>query len=230
MEQQIKEDRFSAVYVAYSTFNTALDILKEGIPPKIDRTVFRGQSGGTQAQIMSAFRSLGLIDEDGAPNALLSRLVKEDTRKQTLRSVLEEEYREVIALHAANATERQVLEKMAEFNVSGATLRKANAFFVRAAADVGIPLSPHATKSRAAGTVGQTQNGPRKARGRRSARPKAPIQRQDPVGSQGPGETLTVELTGGHVTLNVAVRITEMSVGDLEWLQTVMGFFRNYKN
>src|SRR5690349_23914691 len=192
MAQTEQTSDFSAIYLAYSTFNTALDMLKGGIPPRIDRSVFRGQSGGTQAQIMSGFRSFGLIDEDGTPTAILPKLVEDDTRKATLKALIEDKYRAVIALHAANATERQINDKLAEYNVSGATLRKASAFFQKAADDVGIKLSIHAAKRQRKGSESAGSNGARAPRARRAPKRQAARAASRSVASE--GDSLTVDL------------------------------------
>lgn len=220
----------TAIYVPYKTFNAALDTLKEGIPPKIDRTVFRGQSGGTQAQLMSAFKALGVINEAGEPvQPTLSRLVDSATRKATLKALLLDKYADIVALHAANATERQLSEKLSEYNVSGATLSKAMGFFLRAADEVGIALSPHVTKKTKAGS---DEGAPKRARRVRSKRPK-PEETPPPTPptAQTGGSKHTVELANGAtVTLMLAAMdLITMSDHDRDWVVGAIKYFRDYK-
>ncbi|MBC5825160.1 MAG: DUF5343 domain-containing protein [Candidatus Eremiobacteraeota bacterium] len=212
------------VYVAYSTLNTALDMLKEGVPPTIDRSVFQGQSGSTQAQVMSAFKALNVINSESEPvQPLLSRLVDESTRKATLKGILEDKYGDIIALHRANATEQTLNKRFADYGVSSPTMRKAKAFFLRAAEDVGIYLSPHVAKKIRQATSKVATKRPRKKQVTSKGEAVPAMERPS-------GDNLTVSLGGGTVTLGVAVKLTEMSTLEWEWLRDLIDRFRNYNN
>jgi len=218
-----KEESVPVAYVSYGTFHTALDTLKQGIPPRIDRTVFRGQSGGTQGQLMAAFRALGLIDADNLPQPILTRLVNAETRKPAFREVLEAKYRDLIQLGLSNATDRQLNEKFEEYGVNGATLRKAKAFFLKAASDVGISLSPHITTRSSTGIKSVTTK-----RVRRAAK-----REPDAVSGSTALESASkvVHLaSGGSITLIVDVPLLDLSSDDRKFVFGLVDALKGYKN
>src|SRR5689334_25190575 len=50
-------------YLPFKTFLSSVEALAQGVPPKVDRTLWRNQSGINQGLIMAAFRFLGLVKE-----------------------------------------------------------------------------------------------------------------------------------------------------------------------
>src|SRR5260370_38142366 len=79
-------------YLPLKTFPGALDALREGVPKKIDRGIWRTQSGAGQGQIMIALRFLGLLNDSDAPTMpLLEQLAKADElqRKKLLKPLVE---------------------------------------------------------------------------------------------------------------------------------------------
>jgi hypothetical protein len=216
------------VYVAYSTLNTALDILREGIPPKIDRSVFQNQSGGTQAQLMSAFKALGFIKETGEPNRpLLDHLVNKDTRKNAMRAVLEDKYADFVTLAQQHGTEQQYMDRFREMGVTGETLQKAMTFFQMAATDVGLPLSTHVTR--------KTKFGPNDGTPRRTRKPRQRRNREDENGDENTsgnasGSTTTIDLhSGGSASLTLDVDLITLSDEDRDWVVGAVKYFRNYQ-
>jgi hypothetical protein len=87
-----KTENRAAVYIPFKTFITAIDTLKPGIPPEIDRTVWPTFSGGLQSQTLGAFKFLGLIEEDGIVKPILNSLVNanDDERKEILGQIINE--------------------------------------------------------------------------------------------------------------------------------------------
>ena len=62
-------------YVSYRTFRNFLELLKEGLPARIDRSVWVPRySGTTGQQLMTALKSLLLINENGTPTEKLENL------------------------------------------------------------------------------------------------------------------------------------------------------------
>jgi len=49
-------------YLPFKTFLSSLDTLSQGVPPKLDRSCWKNQSGVNQGLIMSAYRFFGLVD------------------------------------------------------------------------------------------------------------------------------------------------------------------------
>ena len=63
-------------YVSYRTFRNFLELLKEGLPSRIDRSVWGPRySGTTGQQLMTALKSLRLITDNGVPTQKLEELV-----------------------------------------------------------------------------------------------------------------------------------------------------------
>ena len=214
MEQEAK--RHYAPYVAFKTFLTALDTLAQDLPNRLDRSVWPTLSGGTQSQMMSAFRFLGLIDEKGNAQPTLRTLVEEQERRPAnLATILEAQYPNIVMLARENASPKQFEDAMGELSGKG-TLRKAIAFFLPAAkyAVVPIPKSWQTRKKRGTGTASH-----RKA-ARQKQEPKSDEPKQRPPRTtHQEGTTKTVKLgSGGTVTLSIAVDLISLSVEDRQWL------------
>ena len=61
-------------YVPYRTFRTFLEFLKEGIPDRIDRSVWVTRfSGSSGMQLMTSLKALSLIDDYGRPSLRLEK-------------------------------------------------------------------------------------------------------------------------------------------------------------
>ena len=62
-------------YLPYRTFLGSFDRLAEGVPPRIDRGIWKNQTGTVQSLIMGAYRFFGLINEQSQPTQRLHDLV-----------------------------------------------------------------------------------------------------------------------------------------------------------
>lgn len=151
------EDDESRPVPPYASFATLLHQVermeREGVPGRIDKSYLTGMAGGTQNQLKHAMRSLGLIGEDGqTPTRVLIDLVKRpDDRRQMLAGILRERFPTLVGL-GQDATKGQLDDALGEYQLNGATARKAATFFVSAATYAGIPLSPHIKPKAAPGT------------------------------------------------------------------------------
>lgn len=159
-------------YVSFTTIRHLIERMEQqGVPGRIDNSYLIGMSGGTQAQVKHALRSLGLIDEDGLVNPRLVELVKHpDDRPKLVGELLRERYPQLTDLDQT-ATRGQLDEAIKSYGLTGATTRKAASFFIAAANYAGLPLSPHFPSSRpGAGGTGGSGAAPRKrATGKRKA-------------------------------------------------------------
>src|SRR3972149_6616495 len=117
MAQSETERKMVAPYFPYRTFLTSLDVLNEGVPEKLDRTVWRTQSGQAQSQTMKAYQFLGLIDQDGNVQPVLHELVSAKDRRPLIKRLLEDKYAKVVALGAANASQADLETAMREKGV-----------------------------------------------------------------------------------------------------------------
>lgn len=157
-------------YVPYRTFRNLLDILHEGMPSRIDRSVWSQRfSGSSGIQLMTALRVLGLIAPDGRPDTLLERIVNADgdERKAALRLVLERFYEPVFRLDLARSTRAQFHEAFRTFGTREGVTAKCEAFFIQAAQDADVELSPYILARR---------HGARRS-GNSSSRPRSPAAR-----------------------------------------------------
>lgn len=104
-------------------------------------------SGAVQSALIAACRWLGLIDENGIPTQKLHTLVdsSDEEYPDALRSVLEESYSFLNeGFDLKNATGGQVAEVFRErFGSTGSTVTKCMNFFIKAAKEAGIQVSPH---------------------------------------------------------------------------------------
>jgi hypothetical protein len=132
-------------YISFKTFQTLLDELKtNGVPPQIDRSVLQRFAGGVQGQLMSALKSLVLIDDNNRPTDKLIILVRNfqtDKFKPTLENLLRESYPYIFNLDLMNATPAMFAKAFSDYSdAKEDVLRKSRTFFLHAAKEIGIPL------------------------------------------------------------------------------------------
>lgn len=135
-------------YVSFTTFCTALDYLKShGTPDKIDSSVFPNLSGGSVSHLLLSMRFLGVIDDKGRSQAVLTQVVDEKTRKSALAKLLPQAYTAVFQkVDLSKASPSTLDEALKAQKVTGATHRKAKAFLLKAAQFAGLPISNHLLK------------------------------------------------------------------------------------
>jgi hypothetical protein len=145
----------------------------EGVPPRIDRSFLSGLSGGYQTQVLAALRSLGLILDDGTVQPALQTLVDQpQNRRALVAMILRTRYPEAVAMGEEKATQGQLEGQFKKYGITGATLRKAIAFYLHAADFAGIPVSPFfKTPSATSGTPS-----PRRRQTRTKLTPKVEAQ------------------------------------------------------
>ncbi len=87
--------KLTPAYLPYKTLLSSLENLAAGIPPKIDRSIWKNQPGTVQSQILSAYKFLGLIDEQSQPTPTLKKLVENRTSPtEALKVIVEEKMQE----------------------------------------------------------------------------------------------------------------------------------------
>lgn len=156
-----------AAYVGWSTFKKALDALPQGLPNQIDRSVWKTQSWGTQSQLVTAFKFLGLTDDKGKPSPPLVELVEikdEEERKPKLAAIFRERYADLFALDLTKATPDQLDKAMGGYRVTGETREKAIRFFLSAILYLEIPVSKFLQPATGNGAVTTKSHKPRKQR------------------------------------------------------------------
>lgn len=132
-------------YVSYRTFkNQILRLANDGrLPDRIDASCARNLSGAVTAQFLSSLRSLDLISEDGTPSAALKKLASaRDSWAQEFKPLMGRFYAAQIQ-SAENGTPKTLQESFQnQFKATGSTLDKAIRFFLAAASECGITVSP----------------------------------------------------------------------------------------
>jgi hypothetical protein len=179
-----EEPRRSAPYLAWRTFfNLILQMEEKGLPSRMDRSYLSNKSGIDQSYLLAALRSFGLILEDGSATPKLIGLVKDkENRAANVASLLREGYPEVLAL-PHNATQQQLDDVFRQtFGLNGATLRKAETFFLHAARYGDIKVSPHFRAPRGASAGPGPSRRPRLRRQPAATPPSPPmaVQSGDP--------------------------------------------------
>ncbi|MGE5111907.1 MAG: hypothetical protein ACM3JB_13685 [Acidobacteriaceae bacterium] len=223
-------------YLPFKTFLSSLDTLSHGVPPKIDRSLWRSQSGVTQGLIMHAYRFLYLVDEEESDAATehLEKMAKNpDQRPALLRERLNAHYHEILDNPEIDITKMSMKMLDSEFEqsyaVSGATKQKAITFFLKAAKYADVPLSPY--------LLNQIRNsGPRKKRGiKGKGAPLAPGETNGttiaPVMPSTAGaETHSVRLvSGGTVTISVSFNPFRMPTEDRDFVFGLIDKIQEYE-
>jgi hypothetical protein len=221
------EQSRAPVYIPFKTFISAVDILEQGLPDPLDRSVWPSWSGGTQSQTLGAFKFLGLIDEKGKVQPSLHRLVdaKGENRKAVLKEIIEERYKDAIKLGESNSTFQQLQDLFRQYGVESGTLERVTRFFLEACEYTGLKCSVHWAKAKKT-----LRHQPKKDD---DAREKE--KHREPLESNGESETpkenvQTIQLkSGGTLSLSVVVDLISLSQEDREWLFKLIDQFKEYQ-
>ena len=140
-------------YTSYRTFRTFIEDLREhGLPSRIDRSVLTRFSGVVGMQLTHALRFLGLIEDEGRPTQRLMELVNAEDPgrwRETLRDLLRREYAPLFAIDLESATPSHFHDTFRKaFPAADAVVQKCVTFFLYAANDAGLTVSPRVLKGR----------------------------------------------------------------------------------
>ncbi len=219
-------NKLTPPYLPYRTFLSSLDKLAEGVPPRIDRGIWKNQTGTIQSLIMGAYRFFGLIDDQSKPTKTLHDLVAHrDKPNEYVKAVLEEKYSEVIKHNLSTMTEALINEYFEDaFGVEGDTKRKCITFFLQAAKAVGIPLSTFLQSQ-----VRVRTSGTRRRRREENDGDLDELESDEPIQQQ-PGEAKTVELrSGGTLTLSASLKFFDMAADDRTFVFELIDKLREYE-
>lgn len=210
-------------YLPFKTFLNSMDALSQGVPPKLDRSLWKGQSGINQGLIMSAYRYFGLVNanDESTPDLVLLAQHPEK-RPAKLRDLIKDQYLLVLDKGDITKSTMRMLEDAfgAVYPVQGDTKQKAITFFLKAAKFADLPLSPYLlTQLRDAAKkprrTKRNQNGDDA-----SAPPPAPIQG---VSSN------TVQLVGGgQVTITISANPFTMPTEDRNFFFSLVDALQKY--
>ncbi len=149
MADEKKGATVSPPYLGFGTFKNYIgDLAATTIPPRIDKSMMKGKSGGTQAALLVAFSFLGLTGEKGVATQALRDLVEAHGTERwpaALKKLLDEHYGPILkGVPLDRGTAGQLddaFEKHTDFTKS--TRAKAISFYLRAGKEAQIELSPH---------------------------------------------------------------------------------------
>jgi hypothetical protein len=215
-----------AAYVPFRTFLSAIEALEHGVPRKLDRTIWRSQSGVIQSQIMMAFRFFNLVDEDDRPTQALHRLVASpEQRPEQVKALLHYAYHDIIDHDLTKMTPRMLEEAMDHYSVTGDTRRRAISFFLQAAKYAELPMHPL--------LLGQTRNtsGTRKRKAKRPGFVPEMNGAVDPTYQLAPtrGSEKSVHLSsGGAVTLSLSYDPFALSEEDRKFVFELVDKLKAY--
>lgn len=137
-------------YVSYRSLVNYLDGIRElgRIPDVVDRGTMKNFSGATQNELIPALRFLGMINEKSVPTDLFMEyaLADDDSRKASLGAILRNAYGFIfdnVGFNIERATENQTADLFRQQGLNGSTNSRAIAFFLSAAKDAGIKVSPY---------------------------------------------------------------------------------------
>lgn len=162
-DQKAEHKRPAPPYVAYPSFKNMIGGFKEHVlPGRIDRSVLGNFSGIVGSQLLTSLRFLGLIDASNHPQDALRELVTAaNTPKwsEQLKRVLHAAYTPLYDLDLKAASPSQFSEKFTKtYPGEGSTSRKSMTFFLAAAKDAQIEISPYIMQNK------KPRSGPTKKR------------------------------------------------------------------
>lgn len=228
-----EESKRSAAYLPWATFLSALDQLAQGIPSRIDRSVFPGIAWNVQTQLFAGMKFLGLLIGDDQPTPLLNDLVSgtEEERKTKLKKVIQDSYAELIAIDLTKATRAHFTEKLGElYSVTGDTRVKAARFFVSAAGYTGIPLSSFIAPSKDGTTNGVKRGRPAGSRPRTAKKAVATPIVTPAETPKTTGESKTVALvSGGTLTVSATSSFFSLNAADRQFYVDIVNKLEEYE-
>jgi len=138
-------------YMPWKTLCTFLESLKIALPQRIDRSLMKSMSGGMQSSLMATLEYLNLISPNtGITTEKLNQLIQSEgeEKKGKLKEILTSSYPFLFedGFNLERATGHEFRERFERTGATGDTLRKCIAFFMKAAKDADLKLSPYLKK------------------------------------------------------------------------------------
>lgn len=139
-------------YIPYRTFRTFIeDVRENGVPLRLDTNSLRRFGGSVRPQLISGLRFLGLLNENNETQPdldVLKAAEEPEDWKPRLANLLRETYGPIMELDLARITPSHLNEEFKKrYNAKDEVNRKCVTFFLHAAKDAGIELSPRLLKS-----------------------------------------------------------------------------------
>lgn len=152
-------------YTSYRSFQSLIKELRDYVrdhqvvPSVIDRSLLLKRSGSEQSALIATLKWFELIEDNGAPTQLLHDFIETDEANAAavLKSMVQKSYSLITdgTFDLRRATTNQMADQFRQYDISGSTLSKSISFFLAAAKESGIAVSPlvKAPADRASGSV-----------------------------------------------------------------------------
>lgn len=216
-------------YLPYKTLLSSLENLGQGIPPRLDRSIWKNQPGTVQSQILSAYKFLGLMNESTEPTEVLRFLVEHRASPTpVMKKLLEDKYKAILDKHPLSTMTTTMLssEFEAAFQVDGETKKKCIRFFLQASKANGFVLSKF--------LLDQTRasSGPRKKRVSKRETEQDDVddalEEDTDVASNGTTKTVTLA-SGGRLSIALSVDLFSLSTEDRNFVFGLIDSLQGYE-
>jgi hypothetical protein len=216
-------------YLPYKTLMGSLENLAQGIPPKLDRSIWKNQPGTVQSQILSAYKFLGLMNDSTEPTEMLRVLVEHrSSPTPVMKHLIEDKYKAILDKHPLNTMTITMLNNEFEvaFQVDGETKKKGIRFLLQAAKANGFVLSKF--------LLDQTRvsSGPRKKRGTMRDSEQGGTDGEDDAElentSTGTKKTIALR-SGGQLGISLSVDLFALSVSDRKFVFSLIDSLQEYE-
>jgi hypothetical protein len=216
-------------YLPYKTFVGSFGRLSDGVPPKIDRQIWKNHPGSIQSQIFSAYKFFELISPEDAPTDRLRELVDAgDNFAQLFAPVFKKYYAPVLNHSLTTMTPRMLSEEFdAAFGAEGETKKKAIRFFLQAAKESGLTLSRFLLDQSRTPASGRRK---KPAKRESEPRPQDEFRAADEQPAP-PGRTYkTIRLaSGGELALSMSVDLFDLTGRDRDFVFGLIDSFKKYE-
>jgi hypothetical protein len=145
-----KDKPMTPAFVSYSALTSFFNQLREHehVPTRIDRTLMPKASGSQISALLAALKFFQFIDEAGKPSEDFKKVVlaTDDERKPLIAQILKSRYDFLFGdqhFDLEKATSGEMAEKFRSLAITGSTVTKTISFFLAAAKDANIKVSPH---------------------------------------------------------------------------------------
>lgn len=139
-------------YTSYRSFQTLIKELRDYVrdhqvvPSVIDRSLLSKRSGSEQSALIATLKWFGLTDDHGKPTPLMHDFIEaEETETRAIfKAMVEKSYSLITdgTFDLRRATTNQMSDRFRQYDISGSTLSKSISFFLAAAKEAGIWVSP----------------------------------------------------------------------------------------
>ncbi len=149
MEKQ--SEKVAPAYGSWATVTRFINDLRDHganhLPSKIDRSLMTNLSGSTGNETISSLKALGLVSSTGETTPFFGKFVlaSDEERKPLLAEMIRASYGFLFSAKDFNldrATGQMCADLFREQGVTGSTLVRAMTFFLSAAKEAGISVSP----------------------------------------------------------------------------------------